>query len=136
MTDDSLLYDQFEPYGKLFIDIGNRAENQNITLWNLPAEEYLKAPMNETTISSNHTFQESKTFLNDDNTLILRGEVMESDKYDETSSGDDVIVKYSGNQFRITEFKDGIDFDGKQTNVKNTVDEIETTFTMIIVKVK
>ena len=67
----------FEPYGNLTIDIGLRAEYQDLLLWRVESDALL-VPMGTSKIfTSNLKFQESKEFQRD-GLVTLHGKTMES----------------------------------------------------------
>ena len=117
-TDDDY-YNDYEPYGKLVVDIGARKDNQNITLWKV-SRDALVVPLGKVKkFSGTHIFRESQRFRSN-GMFTLEGAVMEADVASDIRT-DDVIGSYDGETFTVAELKRGKRFPGDRSYAKITM---------------
>ena len=98
----------YEAYGYLTVDIGNRPVNQKIKLWEVRRENCLIVPLKQAKFfNSIVVFQEREEFKTN-GILTLYGNVVDSDA--SKISHDDVIGEYNNKQYTISQLQDGVRF--------------------------
>ncbi|XP_066930582.1 uncharacterized protein [Clytia hemisphaerica] len=88
----------YEPYGQIYLNIGNFNVNQDVDMWNIAKLNYLSVPNKVSYfVSHSHTFQESEVFAYIGN-ITAHGNVWESDY-----GVDDHIATPNGDVFQMKE---------------------------------